>query len=281
MTRQSWPSATTTVVATIGDPIRHSLSPALHQAAFEALDIDWVSVAFEVPAGGGADAIAGMRALGLAGLSVTMPHKSDVARAVDELTPEAERLGAVNCVWRRGEVLIGDSTDGQGFLAALVRGAGFLPEGKRCVVLGAGGAARAVVDALAWAGASEVAVINRTQSRAEDAASLAREVGRVGSASDVAGADLVVQATPVGMAGARSNDLLLFDPDSLHAGQVVSDLVYHPARTLLLEEASRRGATAVNGLGMLVHQAALALERWTRKTAPLEEMWRAVQPGGA
>jgi shikimate dehydrogenase len=275
-----WPSARSSVVGVIGDPVGHSLSPLLHNAAFDALGLDWVSVAFPVAPGQAADAVAGMRALGVVGLSVTMPHKRDVAGLVDECTPVAQRLGVVNCVTRRDGRLVGDSTDGAGFVESLRRGGGFTPSGRRCLVLGAGGAARAVVLALADAGAVEVVVVNRTPGRAEEAAALAGAVGRVGSADDVARAELIVQATPVGMAsaGASPGDAasLPFDPALLHGGQVVADLVYHPAVTPLLAAAVAQGADTVGGLGMLVHQAALALEQWTGRPAPVEAMWAAV-----
>lgn len=262
----------------MGDPVAHSLSPLLHNAAFDALGLDWVSVAFRVPAGRAGDALVGMRALGLAGLSVTMPHKQDAAAAVDECTPEAARLGAVNCVVPRRGRLVGESTDGAGFLASLRRGAGFDPAGRRCVVLGAGGAARAVISALAGAGASEVAVVNRTPDRAAAAAALAGPAGRSAGPDAVAEADLVVQATPVGMpsVGPPSSPV---DPGLLHAGQVVADLVYHPAVTPLLAAAKARGALPLGGLGMLVHQAALAIEHWTGRQAPVEAMWAAVTDG--
>jgi len=275
----TWPTGASRVVGVIGDPIAHSLSPLLHNAAFDALGLDWVSVAFAVRAGDAAAALTGMRALGIAGLSVTMPHKEQAFAAVDDTTDVARRLGAVNCVsWHAG-ALVGDSTDGDGLLAALARGAGFDPRARRCVVIGAGGAARAVVLALAEAGAAEVVVVNRTPARAEIAAALAGEAGRVGSGADMASADLIVQATPVGMAGGAGpgGDDLPLEPDTLHAGQVVADLVYHPLETPLLAAAKARGAVTVGGLGMLVHQAALALERWTGGAVPVEPMWHAAQ----
>jgi shikimate dehydrogenase len=272
--RSSWPQATTRVTAVIGDPVRHSLSPVLHNAAFRSLELDWVYLAFEVPAGGGAEAVEAMRTLGIDGLSVTMPHKEDVAAAVDRLSPTAARLRSVNCVHREGGELVGESTDGSGFVDALRNDEGFEPSGARCVVIGAGGAARAVVLALADAGAADVAVVNRTAERAEAAAALAGAVGRVAEVEVAAEADLVVNATPVGMADV--------DPDSsesspvpaalLRPGQVVVDLVYNPLRTPLLEAARRRGATAVTGLGMLIHQAAHAFRLWTGEDPPLEAM---------
>ena len=281
-TRRSpaWPSAASAVVGVMGDPIRHSLSPLLHNAAFDRLGLDWVSVAFPVPAGAAADALSGMRALGIVGLSVTMPHKQEAARLVDERTEVADRLGVVNCITRRGERLVGDSTDGAGFVASLRRGAGFDPAGRKCLVVGAGGAARAVVMALADAGADEVVVVNRTPARAAEAAVLAGAVGRVGSAADVRRAELVVQATSLGMSrlegGGDDRASVPFDPAFLHAGQLVADLVYHPSVTPLLAAAEAAGARTIGGLGMLVHQAALAVERWTDQTAPVDAMWAAV-----
>jgi shikimate dehydrogenase len=270
-------SATTTLVGVIGDPIAHSLSPLLYNTAFAAAGLDWVCLAFRVPAGGAAGALTGVRSLGLAGLSVTMPHKQDVAGLVDECTGPAGRLGAVNCVISREGRLVGDNTDGSGFLGALVRGAGFAAAGRRCVVAGTGGAARAVVLALAGAGAAEVAVVGRSPRAAAVAAGLAGPAGRVGAPEDAAGADLVVDATPVGMADSPGADgVPVIDPGLLGAGQVVCDLVYHPLTTPWLAAAAARGAVTVGGLGMLVHQAAEQFERWTARTAPVEAMWAAV-----
>ncbi|MBO0732602.1 MAG: shikimate dehydrogenase, partial [Acidimicrobiaceae bacterium] len=144
----------------IGDPVHHSLSPVLHNAAFEALGLDWVYVAFPVPAGQAAVAVSAMRALGLGGLSVTMPHKQSVAAAVDRLSPAAQRLGVVNTVTPVAGELLGDNTDGPGFVDALRHDAGFDPSGRRAVVLGTGGAARAVTLALVERGAT-VGVVGR------------------------------------------------------------------------------------------------------------------------
>ena len=272
-----WPSAASAVVAVMGDPVRHSLSPLLHNAAFDAMGLDWVSVAFEVPAGRGPAALAGAGALGLAGLSVTTPHKEDAYVAVDARSALATRLGAVNCVTVEDGRLVGDSTDGAGFLAALHRAAGVEVAGRRCLVVGAGGAARAVVAALGDAGAAEVAVLNRDGARAEAAAGLAGQAGRVAVPADLAGAEVVVQASSVGLGDPAAVHPLV-EVGLLHEGQVVADLVYHPARTALLGAADGAGARTLNGLGMLVHQAALAVERWTGRAAPVEAMWAAVAP---
>jgi shikimate dehydrogenase len=255
----------------------HSLSPALHNAAYEALGVDWVYVAFPVPAGRGAAAVAAMRALRLAGLSVTMPHKADVVAGVDRLGPTAARLGVANTVsWaagRDGAELVGDSTDGAGFLEALRGDDGFDPAERNCVVLGAGGAARAITLALAGAGAATVTVVARKQEAGEGCAALAGgrfvEADRATSAATLA--DLVVNTTPLGMA---AGDGLPFDldPTAFRPEQFVVDLVYAPAVTPLLAAARARGATTANGLGMLIHQAAGQVELWTGRPAPLEAM---------
>jgi shikimate dehydrogenase len=266
------PTGSTRTSAVIGCPVRHSLSPAMHNAAYRALGLDRVYVAFEVPPGSGPRAIEAMRAFGIDGLNVTMPHKHDVAAAVDRLTPAAQVLGAVNTVTRgpRRDELIGDNTDGAGFIDTLRIDEGFEPAGRRCVVVGAGGAGRAVVRALADAGAAAITVVNRTPERAAAAAALAGAIGRVGAAADAAEADLIVNATPLGMWGGDGG--LPVDPVTLGPGQLVVDLVYHPAVTPLVDAARARGAAATNGLGMLIHQAAHAIRIWTGEDPPLEVM---------
>lgn len=269
----AWPTGATRVAGVIGDPIRHSLSPVLHNAAFRALELDWIFLAFEVPEGEAAGAVAGMRALGLDGLSVTKPHKAAVATLVDRLSPTAEHLNAVNTVTRQGTVLVGENTDGLGFLDALRLDQGFDPAGRRCVVRGAGGAGRAVILALAQAGAADVVVVaGRSLEKAATGAALAGTVGRVARAEEAAEADLVVNATSLGMAGEAAEAVL--DPSLLGPGQLVVDLVY-PV-TPFVEAARRRGATAVNGLGMLIHQAAHAFRMWTGEEPPTGVMSAAV-----
>ena len=283
--RSGPPSAATQVVGVIGYPVTHSLSPLLHNTAFAELGVDWVSVGFPVEPDQAATAIEGARKLGIRGLSVTMPHKEDVAVAVS-CTRSAERLAAVNCLFLDADgAWVGDNTDGEGLVAALARGGRFDPAGRRCLVVGAGGAARAVVAALADAGAAEVVVVNRTRDRAVAAAALAGSAGRVGDAADATGCDLVVNATPAGMAGVEGGpDGWPLDPALLGPGQVVVDLVYHPSTTPWLAAAAGQGAATSNGLGMLVHQAALQIERWTGQVAPVDAMWAAatgVDPAAA
>lgn len=265
------PTGQTRLAGVMGDPVRHSLSPLLQNTAFAACGLDWLFVAFPVPGGQAGVALAGMRALGIEGLSVTMPHKTEVAGLVDELSDTAARLGAVNTVSRRGDRLIGHSTDGDGFVDALRIDHGVDVAGLRCLVVGAGGAARAVVLALVRAGSGPVVVVNRTPAAGERAAALAGERGRVGTAADVAEVDLVVNATPLGMAGGPAADLPV-PAELIRPGQIVADLVYHPLATPLLTEAARRGAATVDGLGMLVHQAAHAFRLWTGMDAPVADM---------
>jgi shikimate dehydrogenase len=251
------------VAALIGSPVEHSLSPIIHQAAFDAAGVDWIYAAFDVADGGGVEALDAMRVLGIAGLSVTMPHKRDVADAVDRLEPAARALQSVNTVSWDGDQLVGSSTDGAGFVASLAE-VGIDVADARVAVIGAGGAARSVVDALGRAGCSDITVLNRTRVHAESAATLA-SVASVGTAGDIGRADIVVNATSVGM-GVDPSDVtsgeLPCAPALLRDNQVVVDLVYHPLRTAWLTAAEALGARTVDGLGMLIHQAALQQERW-------------------
>jgi shikimate dehydrogenase len=252
-------TATTRVAAVIGSPVRHSLSPAIHNAAFAAAGLDWVFTAFEVVPGAAPAAMAAMRALGIGGLAVTMPHKDDVAQAADVVSPAARALGAANTIVLQPDGrLAAHSTDGEGFVWSL-RDAGVDPAGRDVVVLGAGGAARAVIDALARARAGSITVVNRSRDRADVAAALAGDRGRVGEPADVARADLIVNATSIGMGSTE----LPLDAALLSGHHVVADLVYHPLETALLHVAREAGAVAIDGLGMLVHQAALQQELWT------------------
>ena len=266
------------LAALIGTPVEHSLSPVIHQAAFDAAGVGWDYAAFDVAAGRAAGAIAAMRVLGLAGLSVTMPHKHDVADAVDRLDPAAEALRSVNTVSWDGDDLVGSSTDGAGFIAALAE-VGVEVAGADVAIIGAGGAARSVIDALGRAGTASIAVINRTPERAQSAAALA-PMAAVGGVDDIAGADIVVNASSVGMgvdhrsatAADLPCDVALLDPS-----QVVADLVYHPLQTAWLIEAARVGARTVDGLGMLIHQAALQQQAWLGRVGDVAVMRRAAE----
>lgn len=277
----AWPDGATLCAAVVGDPVRHSLSPRLHNAAYAALGLDWAYLAFAVRPGGLRSAVEGARALGLRGLSVTTPHKELAAEIADQRSPLVERLGAASTLVFRLGMTVAESADGIGVIGDL-REAGFDAAGRKVVVIGAGGAARAAIVALAEEGASEVVVVNRTAANAERAAALAGPVGRVGEAADVESAALVVQATPVGLAG-RPHDGGEEIPalgGRLSAGQLAYDLIYYPPTTPFLEAAARAGASVRNGLGMLVHQAAQQFTWFTGEPAPLEVMWRAVREPG-
>jgi len=266
-------SARTAVYGVAGDPIAQSLSPALHMAAFEAMGVDAVSVAFRTGADDAATVVDALRRLGVRGLSVTMPLKSRVLEHCDEVTEGAARIGSANCLVRGDDGTVrAETTDGAGLLAAIscVTGRGIA--GLSCAVLGAGGAARAAIAALCDAGAREVVVVARRPDAAEAAAALGT-VARRGTPPDAAGAAVVVQATPVGMQGSDAeNDTELLDGGALGDGQIAVELVYHPRVTPWLARAGSAGATCVPGVEVLVHQAALALELWLGAPPPTEGM---------
>ena len=251
-------TGTTRLAAVIGSPVRHSLSPALHNAVFRATGLDWRFVAFEVAPGRASDALAAMRTLGIGGYAVTTPHKADVAAAVDEVDPAATALASVNTVVLRPDgSTFGASTDGDGFVN-WVGECGIELSDAGVVVLGAGAAGRSIVDALGRVGAAEIVIVNRTASAAEDAAHLS-DVARVGSIDDLDTADLLVNTTSVGMGG----DACPIDPALLRPDLAVADIVYHPLDTTLLAAARAVGAVTIDGLGMLVHQAVLQQQLWT------------------
>ena len=278
-------TAKTTLVGLIGWPISHSVSPVMHNAAFADLRLNWRYVPLPVHPERVAQAVAGLRALGLRGVNVTVPHKQAVMPHLDRWSPAAAAIGAVNTiiVGEDGE-LLGDNTDAAGFVTDL-RANGVNPTGKRMLVLGAGGSSRAVVYGLAEAGCASIVLLNRTQDKAEsllaamrqlfpDVPTLARPLPE-GVAASAADADLIVNCTSLGMS--PNLEGLPWDEDVEFApGQTVYDLVYNPAVTRLLQLASVDGATVIGGLGMLIHQGAIAFERWTGEVAPVDVMRRAV-----
>jgi shikimate dehydrogenase len=278
-------TAQRTEVHLIGWPVEHSLSPAMHTAAFRALGLDWRYTLRPVAPGQVEPAIAALRVAGCRGANVTVPHKSAVLAHLDALSDEAQAIGAVNTIVRHGSRLSGHNTDAAGFLAAL-HAAGFDPARRRALLLGAGGGARAVAYALARSGCA-VTLYNRSPERA---AHLARDLlpaalgapvaalppGIRLAALDPAAFDLLVNATPVGMWPHIQASPW---PESLPipAHWLVCDLVYRPRATRLLWQARRSGARALGGLEMLVHQGARALELWTGRPPPLEVMRAAAQ----
>lgn len=256
----------------IGYPLTHTLSPAIHSAAFRRLGIDCVYLAAPVPPERLGEAIGGLRALGALGANVTMPHKEAVAGYLDDLSGDARAVGAVNTIQALGDKLIGHNTDVDGFRELLVSDIGYDARGARAVVLGAGGAARAVVCALDQMGAAQIYVVAR---RAEAAGRLS--LLAVSSPAEArpweeaaalcTGADVVVNATPLGTGGGDPVPAAV-----LRRGQVVIDLVYDPPATELVRRARAAGADAWGGLGMLIHQAAASFKIWTGQEPPIEVM---------
>jgi shikimate dehydrogenase len=274
----------TQIVGVVGDPIAHTRSPAMHNAAFRTLGLDWVYVPFHVRPADLAAAVVGLRALGLRGVNATVPHKEALVRIADTLTPAAEFVGAVNTLTFDPDGAVeGDNTDAYGFVAAMQEAGLGVPRGERVVVVGAGGAARAVLAALAAEGVRDFVIVNRTPERA---LRLAEEVEqRTGGRAAglpltedalrhaLAGAALLVNTTSGGMVGKSPLDLkgsLLSPP------LIVYDIVYAPPATPLLQAATARGCRTLNGVGMLVHQGARAFERWTGVAAPVEVMRNAL-----
>ena len=272
------PDSRTKLLGLIGDPVAHSLSPPLHEFLLSRAGLNYCYLAFRVPKERLPEALQGMRALGIRGLNVTVPHKEAVILHLDGLSSEAEAVGAVNVIANEDGKLIGHNTDIHGFLVPL-RARGVELKGAKAVVIGAGGAAAAVAWGLLSAGA-EVAIANRGPQRAR---ALARRLSRWGTVSAHAltalpellpQAELLVHATPVGM-HPRSNGIAV-PPQLLHEGLIVYDLVYSPLQTRLLYEAASRGAAAIGGLEMLVWQGAKALELWTGYASPPDVVAEAI-----
>lgn len=280
-------SAKTMLVGLIGWPVSHSVSPAMHNAAFDALGLDWRYVPLPVDPtlpGAVGDAVRGMRAMGMCGVNVTVPHKQAVLPFLDRVEAAAQAMRAVNTIVVEADgSLTGDNTDAPGFIADL-RAHGVEPAGQRMLVLGAGGSARAIVYGLAQARARHITLANRSVERAgrllDDLRPFlgATTVEVMALPDDLRSieADLIVNCTSLGMTPHQDTTPWPHDL-SLHPGQIVYDLVYNPADTLLLRQARRHGARAIGGLGMLIWQGALAFERWTGQPAPVEVMRSAAE----
>ena len=276
----------TTLVGVMGWPIAHSLSPVMHNAAFEALKMNWAYVPVPVRPGEVGAAVAGLRALGFRGCNVTVPHKEAVIPHLNHLPPRVARFGAVNTlIFDRDEEghssLTGENTDVQGFVRAL-REEGFDPTGRRVVIVGAGGAARGVIYGLCGAQAASITVLNRTLERAQalvdDLAVSAGDTSLRAAALSPAflreqadECELLVQATTLGM-WPHVDASIWPDGTPLPAHLAVCDLVYRPIETRLLRQARDAGATAFDGLGMLIAQGALSFEMWTGVWPPVDVM---------
>lgn len=266
----------------IGDPIEHTMSPAMHNAAFDKLGLDYVFVPFLVKKEGLRQAIDGVRGLNIRGLGVTIPHKVAVMQYLDQVDDLAQKIGAVNIIVNDNGILTGYNTDAGGFLRALLE-RGIEPKGKMVAILGAGGASRAISFVLAERGANLI-ILNRTWDKAiELAERVSRSFGNKIEAlpldkenltKALGRADIMMNCTNVGMHPHVSETLVT--ADQLKSDMIVFDTVYNPIKTQLLKEAEKAGATTISGVEMLVWQGVLAFEMWTRHKAPVEVMREAV-----
>lgn len=264
------------VAGVVGGPaqVGLSLSPAIHNAAFRSLDLDWVYLLFGMDTESVQQGIRGLAAGGVRGMNVTLPHKVSALAAMDDLSDSAKRIGALNTVEVRAGILTGWNTDGEGLVRFLTMDAGAEIEGAHVLVIGAGGSARAVVYALASARAKAITVVARDRRKADRLASLAGSSifssGQLGAVSseNIEQADILINATPLG----QGQEQPPIPTRAIRAGAAVVDLVYRPAVTPLIREARARGALAHSGLGMLLHQAALSFEIWTGISPPMDVM---------
>ena len=269
-------------VGIIGYPLGHSISPTFQQAALDELEIDARYVTWPTPPEELAARVDSLRASDVLGANVTVPHKQAVMPMLDEILPVAESIGAVNTIINRDGLLIGANTDASGFTRSLEQEAKFSAARKRALIVGAGGAARAVAFGLAWEGVSELVIVNRT---AERAVELARDVSETTATNTRGGGyedaladesfDLIVNSTSVGMAGGPDPENMPPIAGLIKRGVLVCDLVYNPQVTPLLSLARERGAWVLGGLGMLVYQGAAAFEFWTEQAPPEDIMYAA------
>jgi shikimate dehydrogenase len=271
-------SGKTRICGVIGDPIEHTLSPIMYNAAFKALKFDFAFLAFKVKAADVEKAVSGMRALGIHGLNVTMPHKSVVINYLDEVDQAAKAIGSVNTILNKDGRLFGFNTDGIGALHAL-RENGVEPRGKKVLLLGAGGAARAIAYTLAQE-AEELVILNRTVKQAAELANLLKQTFNRKVVADALSidaikdnledSDVLINATSVGMKPNANKTPVAFE--WLKPDLAVMDIVYNPLETKLAKDAKVAGAKVVSGVEMLIYQGAASFETWTEHSAPVEVM---------
>jgi shikimate dehydrogenase len=265
----------------MGQPVAGNPTQYMMEKAFAAARLDWRYLTLEVPPENLADAMRGLRAMGLRGGNLTIPHKVAVLQHLDELSEAAALMGAVNCVNRVGDRLVGENTDGKGFVQSLRTVAD--PAGKNVVILGAGGAARAIAVETALRGAAKLTIVNRGSERGRQLADLLSEkVGRPAEFVAWQGefrvppeADVLIQATSVGLGDPDAK--LPIALDTLREGLVVADVVFNPPATWLIREAGARGCTTLDGLGMLVNQAVIGFKIWTGVDPDAEVMREALE----
>jgi shikimate dehydrogenase len=278
-----YPTVTTRLVILLGKPLGHSVSPAMHNSAFAELGIDYCYLPVEVTAEDLATVFAGLKRMNVVGGNVTVPHKIRIIELLDRLDPLAQSIGAVNTIRLEQGQAVGYNTDGYGFLRSLQEVAGISPAGERFLLLGAGGAARAIAVELALAGASNITVVNRSGERGETLARLVNEktpaqavfVPWQGAYRVPTGTDLLINATSIGLYpdvnGAPEVDFATVTP-----GMVACDVIPNPPSTPFLRQAAARGARTIDGLGMLVYQGAIAFKMWTGQDASVAVMRQAL-----
>ncbi len=270
------------LIGVFGHPVSENPTVVMHEAGFKALNLNWRYLTIEVYPKDLENAMKGLRAFNMKGINLTIPHKVEVLKYLDEVKPDAALMGAVNTVIREGNKLIGENTDGKGFMRSLTQDAKVDPKGKKVVVLGAGGAARSITVELSLAGAESITIVNRSIERGRVLSELLSSktpaksefVEWKGSYSIPAGTDILVNATSIGLFP-NINDKPDINYDSIKPGLVVCDVIHTPM-TPFLNEAKIRGAKIVDGLGMLVYQGAIGFKLWTGLDAPVKEMHSAL-----
>ena len=266
-----------------GYPVDENPTVVMIEAAFRALDLPWRYLNLKVPPESLAMAFQGMRAMGFRGINLTIPHKCEALKYLDQVADDARIMGAVNTVYLDHGRLVGANTDGKGFLRALKEDAHVTPAGKRFMLLGAGGAARAISVELALAGAAQIVIVNRSAARGQELVALLREhTGVLASYQPWPdglaipdSVDVLVNATSIGLYP-QVEEMPSLAYDSIRHGLVVCDVIPNPPRTRFLEAAAARGALTLDGLGMLVCQGAIAFKLWTGSEAPVEVMKQAL-----
>ena len=265
----------TRITGIFGWPVRHTLSPAMQNAAFEELDFDAVYIPFEIAPARLKEAVSALRNLEIIGVNVTIPHKEKVIPFLDKVDPLAKRIGSVNTIKNNNGKLSGYNTDGLGFLKD-VRSKGFNPKGKTAILVGAGGAGKAVAETLSWAGAKKIFVTDKFEAQAKKLAGKVKKASFVPFKkwkNEAKYSDILINATPVGM---KKDDPTMIEPVFLKKGLFVYDLVYN-RKTRLIQDAKKKGLKAFNGLGMLLNQGTAAFEIWTGRKAPVKIMEKALR----
>lgn len=275
----------TKLIAIFGDPIDHTLSPAIQNAALSELSLDCVYLPFHVTPGGLKGAVESIRALGMAGANITIPHKESVMEFLDEVTDQAKNIGAVNTIVNKDGKLTGHNTDGAGYLKSLTLETGLDVKDKNIVLLGAGGAARGILSTILNAGAARVTIANRTVERAErlagDFTSKTRveiktiPIEKPALEPYIKEADLLINSTSLGMGAKVPFNTLVLSLDKMKKSAIVSDIVYKPLDTALLKSAKREGLKVHKGLGMLIQQGAIGFELWTGQKPSINVMTKA------